>query len=90
MAQDLMKISVESFGLMLYNIPTSQLKSLLKQIYELKWSKGKDFSIEQTCDLERKESLINSELMERKYLTQKEYTDYFGFLKSINKKKRVY
>lgn len=90
MAQDLMKMSVEYFRLVSYKISTSQLKSLIKQIYDLKWSEGNNFSFQDTCDLERKETIINQILMERGYLNKSIYDEYFGFLKKINFKKKVY
>ena len=90
MSQNLLTISQSDFERELPRISTSGLVSLLKNVYEFKWEKGKRFSVEQMIDIERKETKINAELMRRKYLGQKDYKEYFEFLKKINYKKRMY
>ena len=88
MAQDLLTISQEAFSIQIHKIPTPQLKNLIEQIYELKRDKGYMFSESQVCDIERKETKINSELMNRGYLKSVDYEEYFQWLKSMQKRKR--
>lgn len=90
MSQDLLKISVEAFEVQLFKIPSDQLVGLLKNIYELKWEKGKNWPDDIIADIERKETKINRELMRRKHLTKKEYADYFKFISDNNRKKKIW
>jgi hypothetical protein len=68
MAQKLTEVSIESFRLQVYKITSKNLVKLIEQIYEIKRSSnGYLFA----NDLERKESIIEGELMRRKYLMPK-------------------
>lgn len=90
MAQDLRKISHEAFGIQLFRLPIDQLVNLLKEIYDLKTTYGHVMNNDEIIDIERKETKINAELMRRKHLTKKDYADYFSWLKTINRKKKVW
>ena len=90
MSQDLKSISQEAFRLLLFKLSNKQLVNLLKDIYELKTNYGHIMNDDEICDMERKETKINFELMNRGYLKKADYFDYFSWLKTINKKKRAW
>jgi hypothetical protein len=86
MAQNLLTISQLDFDRQIHKISSKTLVKLLYEIYEFKWEYGKRFSPEQIGDIERKETKINKVLMDRGYLSQKDYKEYFEFLHKINRK----
>jgi hypothetical protein len=88
--QTLFSITPEEFQSKLYNISDKNLMSLLYEIYELKNTQGKKWNMDIICDIERKETKINAELMKRGYLDKKDYADYFKMLNKINYKKKVF
>lgn len=90
MAQDLLKISIAALELQLPRMSNDVLKGLLRGIYELKWSSGKDWPDDIIMDIERKETKINREMMRRGFLNKKDYEDYFSWLKKINTGKRQF
>ena len=90
MAQDLFSISLESFDLQIYKIPSKTLVGLIKEIYELKHTAGKYWSIEKIKDIERKETRIMKELQRRGYLNSSVSGQYQEWLNKINHKKKVW
>jgi hypothetical protein len=68
MAQKLIDVSIESFRLQVYKIPSKNLVKLIEQIYEIKRSTN---GYLYANDLERKETIIEGELMRRKYYMPK-------------------
>jgi len=85
-----MTITPEMFELQIHKVSTSQLKDLLKNIYELKWNKGKMFSMDKIMDIERKETKIVKELMRRGYLTKRDQASFQKFLDTENFRKKVF
>lgn len=90
MSQNLLTISQKDFERKISQMSDKSLVSLLRNIYDFKWDCGKRFSQEQMQDIERKETKINNALMQRGYLDQKDYKDYFEYLRKINFKKRIF
>ena len=90
MAQDLRTISQEAFKIQLFKLSNKQLLELLESIYGLKTSYGHVMRDDEVQDIERKETKINAELMRRGFLKKSDYEDYFGWLKKINRKKKVW
>lgn len=90
MSQDLLKISQEAFALQIHRLPSKTLVNLLKDLYQFKWEYGKYFTDEKIIDIERKESKILFELQNRGYKKKSDNADYNSFIKSLNKKKRVF
>jgi len=90
MAQDLFNMSIEMFRLQLYKIGSRTLVSLIKQIYELKWSQGQKWSQEKINDIERKETIIMAELNRRKELNKNNMHEYQEMINKINKMKRIF
>lgn len=90
MSQDLNKISPEAFELQLYKIPTGNLIQLYKELLQFKWDFCKDFSHDKICDIERKDSMIQKELMRRKILTKANRDDFMIMTRKLNYKKRKF
>jgi hypothetical protein len=90
MAQDLKSISQEAFKMQLFKLSNKQLVNLLESIYKLKTEYGHIMNNDEIIDLERKETKLNAELMRRGFLKKSDYDDYFKWLKTINKKKKVW
>lgn len=91
MAQDLARISLESFKLQLHKIASKELERLREQIYEIKRS---SLGYLLMYDLERKETAIIAEMMRRDYLNHKrrpkEFEDFNNLTKKYGKKKRLW
>lgn len=85
MAQDLKKISVESFRVQIYKVPTDQLERLREQIYEIKRSSIGNYLVD---DLERKETIIIAEMMRRGYLKHKEKPEDLKDMNRLTEKYR--
>lgn len=75
MAQDLMKISIESFRLQIYKINSKVLVSLLKRCEEIKCDMRNRMSLPQLKDINRKQTIIQAELQRRKYLNKKNWQE---------------
>ena len=90
MAQDLKIISQEAFKMQLFKLSNKQLVGLLKDVYDLKTEYGHIMNNDEMLDIERKETKINFELMQRKYLTKQDYSEYFAWLKKINKRRNAW
>lgn len=90
MAQDLLNISPESFEIQANVMKSKDLVTLLRQIYDFKYEKGKMMPYDKILDLERKETKIMKILMSRKYLNKQNSQEYQQFLNKINFKKRLY
>ena len=90
MAQDLRTISQEAFKMQLFKFSNKQLLELLENIYQLKTTYGNVMNTDEVQDIERKETKINAEMMRRGFLKKSDYEDYFNWLKTVNKKKKVW
>lgn len=88
MSQDLNQISPEAFELQLYKIPTRALLSLYRELLQFKWEHGRNFSHDKICDIERKDSLIQKELMKRGFLTKENRDEFVKMTRKLNFKKR--
>jgi hypothetical protein len=90
MSQDLIKISPEQFELQIYKISSRNLISLLRELIEYKWDYGKHFSQSEIEDIERKDSIIQKELMRRGLVTKENLDSFMQYMKLFNYKKRVF
>ncbi len=76
MAQSLLTIPLETFRARVYMVQSSQLVDLIKGIYDLKWTIRDKISDESIHDLERKETICQTELQRRGYLTKQNHNDF--------------
>ena len=88
MSKSLLTVSLEDFQVQVYKITTKNLVSLLEGIVQVKWEYGKTFTDEQICDIERKHSKIEHELIRREYLGKADRQQYNEWFAKINKGKR--
>lgn len=90
MTQDLRTISVEKFRLEIYRLSFAQLKSLMRGIYEYKRNIAIPADAD-IIDLERKESIIEKELLRRgshnPKFKKEEYEDHRKWKRSLIKKR---
>lgn len=92
MSQDLRTISTDVLRLEVYKLTISQIKQLMEAIYEYKRS---SIGVVIACDLERKETILESEMTRRKYLQHKrkpqDLVDYHNWkFNKLSKKKRLF
>ena len=89
-----MTYPLELFRRDVIKIPSRQLVNLIDGIYQLKWDmtplKLKGLSDEAINDLERKETIIEAELMRRNFLNKTNYQDFQNWKKKMNFKRRAY
>ena len=90
MSQDLRQISIDQFRLEIFKLTVSQLKQLIEGVYEFKRTINNPINAD-VLDLERKESIIESELMRRGYFKPKanpnEVIDYNQWKRKMFKRK---
>jgi hypothetical protein len=93
MAQDLRQVSPDKLRLQIYALSVSQIKQLIGGIYEYKRS-IKDPTDEIVMDLERKETILEAELIRRGYFLPKknqgELQDYNTWKLKMASKKRLF
>lgn len=91
MSQSLRTISADALRLEVYKISNNQIKRLMEEIYELKRSSLGNYI---ALDLERKETILEAELMRRKYLMPKakpeELQDYHDWKFKFKNKRRIF
>lgn len=87
MSQSILTVPIESFRAQAPRIPSPQLLSLIRGIYEIKWNVRAKLSDDAVGDLERKETICQYELQRRGYLTKKDYADFMKWRASHYKKK---
>ena len=91
MAQSLLKISTDTLRLEVYKLTISQIKRLIEQIYEHKRSSIGNSLI---YDLERKETVLEGEMIRRGYLKHKrrpgDLQDYNNWKFKKQFKKRIF
>lgn len=80
MAQDLIAISIESFIMQIAVMDSKALVVLSKQIREHLHRNGDKMPMDIICNLERKDTKIQKELIRRKYLTKKDWFDFNTFM----------
>lgn len=90
MAQDLRKISYESFIIQLHKIPSKQLLDITRQIKELMAEYGNTLSISEGEDLIRKETSVQRELIMRKWYKKKDHHDWNVWYNKMGHHKKVW
>ena len=90
MTKSILTISRDQFQGELYKIGTKNLVGLLEGLVKFKWEYGKYWPDEQINDMERKHSMIEKELQRRGYLDKSSRGQYNDWMKSINRKKRIW
>ena len=76
MAQDLSNISIEAFTMQIAIMSSKSLVSLSKSIRDHLHKSCDKMHIDAICDMERKDTKIQKELLRRKYLTKKDFLDF--------------
>ena len=87
MAESILDIPIDSFRRQVRQISGPNLKGLIRGIYDLKYTVRDGILDSQILDLERKETIIQAEMMRRGYLTKKEAQEYQIWRKGLFKKK---
>ncbi len=83
--KNILTISVVEFRREAPKLTISQIKTLLRGIYDHKRTMNPNQQ-DQICDLERKETILMIQLQtHRKYLTSKDNGDYNGWIKTLGK-----
>lgn len=87
MAQSILDVPVASLRRQVLSIASRNLVQLIDGIYELKYTLRDRIPDESICDLERKETIIQGELVRRGYLGKKDGQDYLKWRNGLFRKK---
>ena len=90
MAKNILEIDADEFERIAHKVSTSQLKQLITTLYALKWDVGSKWPDAQIADVERKETKIMGILMQRGFLTKKDYNDFYDWRNKMNKGKKIW
>lgn len=89
MAQSILTVDVEKFRGSCHTLTSRQLVGIIRDIYDAKWNAGEKMPHDKVLDLERKETIVMQNLMQRGYLNKGNYNDYVRMRMSLYKRKYI-
>jgi hypothetical protein len=87
MAKNILEYPVNELRQNVCRLSISTIKTLYRGIYEFKWEHAGRLGEEQIADIERKETILFSELQRRKYMTNKDTVEFYKWINQMKKKK---
>ena len=87
MAKSILDIPIQDLRIYVYKFTNNKLKELIRGIYDIKWTSGRNFNEEQIKDIELRETILMGELHRRRYLTPKDQAEWSAWLRTFYRKK---
>lgn len=81
-------VSIDEFRRAVDRMDFSELKTVMRDIYDIKATIARNFDNRRIADIERKEAVVSKAL--RKWMKKKDVMDLEGWTKGMRKQRRVF